>query len=141
VLLVVSRILRLTSALACAIAVASFALFAINQTGTASAHQQKVLNGEAAAPGVAGEPNAGGEAQPGGFGLHRAGERSQSRSEHEGSARKLIDEASDALTSPFSGVVSSSSSEWTTRVARLLFALAVYGFGLGFVARVLRVRA
>jgi hypothetical protein len=100
-----------------------------------------VLNGEAPAPSVAGEPNAAGEPQPGGFGLHRAGAHSSGRSEHESSARKRIDEASNALTSPFSAVVGSSSSEWSSRIANLLLALAVYGFGLGFLARVLRVRA
>jgi hypothetical protein len=106
--------LRLASAAACAITIASFALFAIIQTGTASAHQQKVLSGEAPAP------------RP---------------TQHESSARQLIDEASDALTSPFAGVVSSSSGEWATRTTRLLLALVVYGFGLGFLARVLRARA
>jgi hypothetical protein len=134
-----ARILHVASLLACAVTIASFALFAINQTGTASAHQQKVLNGEAAAPSSLGEPNAAGEPQRGGAG-RRAGARALS-SEHEGSVHKLIDEASDTITSPFEGVVSSSHSEWTTRALRLLMALAVYGFGLGFLARVLRVHA
>jgi hypothetical protein len=114
VLSLLARIVRLASAAMCAITIASFALFAINQTGTASAHQQRLLNGQAPA---------------------------QASAQHESSARKLIDEASDALTSPFSGVVSSSSGEWATRTTRVLLALAVYGFGLGFVARVLRMRA
>ena len=133
--------LRLAAVVACFIAIASFALFAVNQTGTASAHQQKVLNGEAPAPSVAGEPNAAGEAQPGSFGLHRPGVRSRpAGSEHEGSPRKLLDEASEALASPFSGLLASWSSEWTERTERLRLVLVVYGFGLGFLARVLRVR-
>jgi hypothetical protein len=37
--------------------------------------------------------------------------------------------------------VVSSSSEWTTRSVKLLLALLVYGFGLGYLARVVRVRA
>lgn len=53
---------------------------------------------------------------------------------------KAIDEASGQLTSPFSGIVSGSSSEWATRGAKLVLALLVYGFGLGYVARALRVR-
>ena len=44
------------------------------------------------------------------------------------------------LTSPFSGIVSASSSEWADHGVRLLLALLVYGFGLGFLARALRVR-
>jgi hypothetical protein len=135
-----TRILHVASVAICAITIASFALFAINQTGTASANQQKVLNGEAPAPSVAGEPNAAGEAMPGTFGLHRSGSR-PARGEHVGSVHKAIDEASNALTSPVAGVVSGSSSEWTKRTVRLLLALAIYGFGLGFVARTLRVHA
>ena len=40
----------------------------------------------------------------------------------------------------FAGIVSNSDSEWATRSVRLFFALLVYGFGLGFLARTLRVR-
>jgi hypothetical protein len=142
VVLVLTRILRLSSALACAIAIASFGLFAVNQTGTASAHQQRVLNGEAAAPGVAGEPNSNGEAQPGSFGVHRPGARpSHTSTDREGSVHKTIDEAFEALASPFSGITSGSNSEWSTRVIQLLLVLAVYGFGIGFLARALRVHA
>jgi hypothetical protein len=37
-------------------------------------------------------------------------------------------------------VLSGSSSEWATRATKLLLALLVYGFGLGFLARLLAVR-
>jgi hypothetical protein len=53
---------------------------------------------------------------------------------------KALDEASGQLTSPFAGVMSGSSSEWATRIVELLLALVVYGFGLGYIARALRVR-
>ncbi len=53
---------------------------------------------------------------------------------------RTIDEASEELTSPFAGLVSGSSSEWVIRGVKLLLALAVYGFGLSYLARVLRVR-
>lgn len=140
--LVLTRILRTVAVLACAIAVVSFVLFAVNQTGTASAHQQSVLNGEAAAPRVAGELNSNGEAQTGSFGLRHAGARAPSGgTEHQGSVHRSVDEASEALSSPFSGITSGSSSEWGTRVIRLLLVLGVYGLGLGFLARALRVRA
>jgi hypothetical protein len=120
VLFPLARILRLASVIICLIVIASFGLFAINRTGSASAHQQRVLNGEANAPGGAGS----------GAGTSSA---------HKGSVRAAIDDASNALTSPFSEVTS-SSSEWTTHIVRLALALAVYGFGLGFLARVIRVR-
>jgi hypothetical protein len=136
VLATLARILRLASVAICTITIVSFALFAISQTGTASTHQQKVLNGEASAPG---EPNATGEVNSAGS-ASRRGRRSASTA-HEGTVRRVIDEASEALTSPFAGVVSSASSEWAIRTVELLLALAVYGFALSYVARMVRVRA
>ena len=59
---------------------------------------------------------------------------------HGSPVRRAIDNASAALTSPFSGIVSSSDGEWAARSAELLIALALYGFGLGYLARVLRIR-
>jgi hypothetical protein len=112
------RLLRLASLVICAIVIASFAIFVINQTKSASARQTAAI------------------AEPG-----RVVGNSSGRSAHESSAHKDIDEAAEQLTSPFAGVVSSSSSEWLIRGVKLLLALAVYGFGLGFLARVLRVRA
>ena len=117
-----ARILRLASLVICLIAIASFALFVVNQTSSASNHQQEVLNG-AATPtttrGTAGSAHA----------SHR----------HVGAVREAIDDAANTLTSPFAGVTSDSSSEWTIHTVKLLLALAIYGFGLGFLARVLRV--
>jgi hypothetical protein len=124
VLFPLARILRLASVIVCLIVIASFGLFAINKTSSASAHQQRVLSGEANTPGGRGSGTATG-----------AG----ASSAHKGSVRAAIDDASNALTSPFSGVAS-GSSEWTIHIVRLALALAVYGFGLGFVARVIRVR-
>jgi len=100
------------------IVIASFAVFAIDQTKGASAHQQQELAG--------GRP------------AEAAGAKSAPA--HESGAHKAIDDVSGKLTSPFSGVVSGSSSEWAVRSTKLLLALLVYGFGLGFLARTLRVR-
>jgi hypothetical protein len=123
--LLLSRLLRLASIVICLITVASFALFAVNQTGAASAHQQSVLNGEAPSQAInAAGTNVAAPAKGG---------------EHEGAVRRALDDASNAITSPFSGVVS-SHSEWTTRAVRLLLALAIFGFGLGYLARLIRVR-
>jgi hypothetical protein len=123
VLSLLTRVLGLASVVICLIAIASFGLFAFNQTSSASTHQQEVLNGEAhrgAAPRIAGSAKA---TPPPESSLHQA-----------------IDDASNALASPFAGVTAGSSSQWVIRSAKLLLALAVYGFGLGFLVRVIRVR-
>jgi hypothetical protein len=112
----IAKLLRFASLVICAIVVASFAIFALNQTSTASKHQsEEVSNG----PSVT---------------------TSTTSKAHEGSVHEAIDEASSQLTSPFAGVVSGSSSEWLTRGVELLLALIVYGLGFGYLARVLTVR-
>jgi hypothetical protein len=100
------------------IVIASFAIFVVDQSKSASAHQtQEIVNGSLSAT------------------------PSKPRSTaSEGTVHRTIDEASEELTSPFAGVVSGSSSEWVVRGVKLLLALAVYGFGFGYLARVLRVR-
>jgi hypothetical protein len=119
VLSLIVRLLRLASLVICAIVIASFAIFAVDQTKTASKHQTEALSG--GAPSTSNGSAAGSTA-------------------HEGSVRKAIDDANRELTSPFAGVVSGSSSEWLSRGAKLVLALLVYGFVVGFLARTLRVR-
>jgi hypothetical protein len=109
------RVLRFASIVICLIVVASFLVFAANQTSSASGHQREVL-GETPAPSQT-------SAKP-----------------HENSIHKGLDEASETLTSPFSGIVSGASSEWANRGVRMILALLVYGFGLGYLARLVRVR-
>jgi hypothetical protein len=111
------RFIRLASFVICAIVIVSFAIFVIDQTKTASAHQAAEVSGSAAVS--TGAPTS---------------------TAHENVVHRTIDEASEKLTSPFASVVSGSSSEWAIRGIKLLLALVVYGFGLGYVARVLRVR-
>lgn len=113
------RLLRLASIVICLIVLASFAVFAVQQAKSASGHQQEQLNSEL--PGA--RPTAPRKSTPG-----------------EGTVHKALDEAFNELTSPFAGVVSGSSSQWVIRGVKLLLALLVYGFGLGFLARMLRVR-
>jgi hypothetical protein len=110
------RLMRIASFVICLIVIASFVIFVVDQSKTASAHQTREI---ASGPSVSSSPSSG---------------------EHPGGVHKAIDEASEQLTSPFSGIVSSTSSEWVIRGVKLLLALAVYGFGLGYLARVLRVR-
>jgi hypothetical protein len=117
VIFTIVRLLRLASIVICVIVIASFALFVLDQTKTASKHQAaEVSNGPTVTTSTG------------------------SSTSHESGAHKVIDEVSEKLTSPFAGVVSGSSSEWLIRGVKLLLALAVYGFGLGYLSRVLRVR-
>lgn len=112
-------VLRLASLAACLIVIVSFGLFVLNRTDNASKHQQAELN----TPAV-GEHTGPAPAAPG----------------KESSTRKTIDEVAKTLTSPFSAVTDGSSSQWVIRSVGLLLALIVYGFGIGYLARAIRVR-
>jgi predicted PurR-regulated permease PerM len=119
-----ASVLRLASVVACLIVIVSFALFVVDQTGNASAHQHAVVN--AAAPGSAAAPTS--QTTP------------ASSKDGESSARKTIDEAAEAVTSPFSFATEATSSEWLSRGIGLLLTLFFYGFVLGFITRMIRVR-
>jgi hypothetical protein len=116
-------LLRLASFVICLIVIVSFTVFALNQTKTASNHQTEEISGPTASTRAGASTTSG-----------------TSTAGHEGGLHRAIEETSEQLTSPFAGVVSGASSEWASRGVRLLLALAVYGFGLGYLARVLRVR-
>jgi hypothetical protein len=119
-----ASVLRLASVVLCLIVIASFVVFVVDQTGSASAHQQAVVN--AAAPGSAGPP-----ASPTPNASNRRGESS---------ARRTLDDAAEAITSPFSFATEATSSEWLSRGIGLLLTLFFYGFVLGFITRMIRVR-
>jgi hypothetical protein len=117
------RLLRFTAFVTCGIVIVSFMIFAVGQTKSASGTQQAALTiGTATAS--ASSPATGVPAPAPKSGLHR-----------------VIDEASERLTAPFEGIVPASSSEWLDRAVKVLLALAVYGFALGFVARWFKIRA
>jgi hypothetical protein len=120
-----SRTLHLASVFICLVVVASFTVFAVNQTSSASAHQQEVLNDEVAKPSTAAGSGASARSSP---------------SSHESAVHEAIDEASKVFTSPFDGITAGWSSEWLVRSANLGLALVLYGFGLGYLARLIRVR-
>jgi hypothetical protein len=109
-----ARVLRLASIVICAIAVLYFGSFALDQTSSASSHQQAEVNGT--------EPSAG----------------SAAKSKRESGLHEAIDEAFGKLASPFSGVTSGTSDAWTLHIVDTLLVLIVYGFGLAFVARLLK---
>jgi hypothetical protein len=119
VLSAIAKLIRLASLLICLIVIASFVVFAANQTKSASNEQREVLNGTGSS-----EPSSSPHA----------------KRPHKNAFHKALDEASDELTSPFSGIFTGSHSEWGTRGGELILSLLVYGFGLGYIARVIRVR-
>jgi hypothetical protein len=109
-----ASLLRLASWVICLIVLASFVIFVVEQTSSASTHQQEEVNEH---------PSTGAPAP-----------------KHESTVHKKIDEASNFFTSPFAGIVSGSSSQWVIHLVKTALALLVYGFGLSYLARVIRVR-
>lgn len=104
--------------IACLFVMASFAIFVVDQSTNASGQQQEVV------------------AQSGGQTLHTP----KAAGSKPSGLHKAIDEVSNQLTSPFAGIVSSSNSEWGSRIVQLVLALLLYGLGVGYVMRVLSVR-
>jgi hypothetical protein len=119
-----SRTVHLASVFICLVVIASFAVFAVNQTSSASAHQQEVLNNEV--------PKTSTTAV--------SGASASSSASHESALHEAIDEASKVFTAPFDGITAGWSSEWLIRSANLALALLLYGFCLGYLARLIRVR-
>lgn len=116
---VVERAIRAVAIIASAIVLISFALFAIDQfRATSEREQNQLAQRDAADPST-------------------AQERQRER-KHSG-VRETIDDADDFLLSPFTGIVE-GGGRWGTRVAPTLFALLIFGLGLGFLARVMRGR-
>jgi hypothetical protein len=111
-----ARLLRLASIAICLIAIASFATFALDQTSSASSHQQAELN--------ASGPDA-------------PATTASSKPKQKSALHEAIDKAFSTLSSPFSGITSGSSSQWTIQIVDTLLVLLVYGFGLSFLARLL----
>jgi hypothetical protein len=107
---VISRVLRLTAFACCALVVASFGMFARDQMAGASQHQQTELVAGAHPTAASSTPVK--HAQP----------------------RRFIDSAAKVLTKPFDAVVQ-SRNVWVKHGLPALFALLVYGLGLGYLAR------
>jgi len=111
-----ARLLRLASIVVCLIAAAYFLAFAVDQTGSASNHQQAEIN-----------------SSPGAADLETSSAATKVSGPH-----KAIDEVFSKLSSPFSGVTSGASNEWVVHIVNTLLVLLIYGFGLAFVARLIR---
>jgi hypothetical protein len=118
-LLPLATFLRLASRIVCLIVIVSFAIFVVEQTDKASSRQQNALKGTStgsAAPHVVDAPT------------------------HEGTVHRVIDEVANELTSPFSEITAGTSSQWAIRGVGAAMALLVYGLGVGYLARMLRIR-
>lgn len=109
-------LLLLASRIVCLIVIAAFVVFVVNQTSTASTHQQNEVLEDSTSP------------------------SSTSKPKPESTVHRTLDEAANALTSPFAGAVSGSHSQWTIHIVRTVLALLVYGLGVAFLVRFIRVR-
>jgi hypothetical protein len=101
------RFLVIVSFVCCALVIASFAFFAVDQVSGASSQQVASINGSAPAT---------------------------KRAVHHGAVRRFIESAAKDLTYPFHSVLN-SSSQWANQLLLLILGLTVYGVGLGYLAR------
>jgi hypothetical protein len=108
---VIHRGLVLIAVVCCGLVSISFIMFARDQIDTASLHQQALINDRGLVPGASKTP------------VHHA------------QPTRFIDSAAGKLTSPFSSLVRHDSSLWVKHVVPTLFALLLYGVGLGYLAR------
>jgi hypothetical protein len=108
---VIHRALVIVASVLCAFVAVSFVLFARDQLSGASKHQQNEIASSAPAS-IPGPKPIKDEAQP----------------------RRTIDTVAHSLTSPFGSIVQ-SDSQWVQRGLPTIFALLIYGGGLGYLAR------
>jgi hypothetical protein len=104
----VRRVMGTVSFVCCALIIASFAFFAVDQMSGASRQQAAV---------TAGTPIPAKKSNP---------DREQ--------PRRFIDGAARSLTSPFRSIIN-SGSQWADRIVLLVCGLTVYGVGLGYLRR------
>lgn len=109
---VISRTIKLVSFVCCLLIVLSFGMFAVDQMAGASTHQQNELASGSSTPTLPAPAPTKPHAQP----------------------RRFIDSAAKTLTGPFTAIVRSSNA-WVKHGLPALFALLVYGLGLGYLAR------
>ena len=121
----ISKSIRWAALLVSAVVLLSFGLFAIDQTREASA----TTRAEIADTNAANDP-----------GQDAAAEKARERTVQHGDVRNKIDDANDAIVSPFTGIVSSDNI-WVERTIPSLLALLCFGVGLGYLARYANGRA
>jgi hypothetical protein len=116
----IASLLRLVSRIACLIVIASFAIFVVHQATDASNHQQNELNSTL-------PPGSTAATLP-----------TNSNTTKKSTPHRVIDEVAEEITSPFHAITSGTSNQWAIQGVNLVMALLVWGFGLSFLARVLR---
>jgi hypothetical protein len=104
----VHRFLVGISFVCCVLIIASFAFFAVDQVSGASSQQVAELSSPVPS--------------------------SPSKHVHHGALREFVDSAASDLTYPFHSLAR-SSSEWANQLLWLVLGLAIYGVGLGYLAR------
>ncbi|MGZ6643353.1 MAG: hypothetical protein ACXVFK_15215 [Solirubrobacteraceae bacterium] len=117
-------LLRLVSVVASLIVIVSFTLFAIDESRAASSASTRAIAGQRATSVADPSPS-----------------QEKLRERVHGKPREAVDDANDVLVRPFAWADQGSASLWARKGVPALLALAVYGFGLGYLARLLRIRA
>ncbi|HLY47903.1 MAG TPA: hypothetical protein VKR21_01790 [Solirubrobacteraceae bacterium] len=102
------RALATVSFVCCAVIIASFAFFAVDQMSGASQQQVAETAGTAV--------------------VHKAANPDRHQ------PRRFLDSVANALTSPFSSLLH-TESKWADHLFLLVCGLALYGVGLGFLSR------
>ena len=111
---VIHRLLVLAACVCSLFVVASFAMFARDQLAAGSAHQvAEISTSDPIASSASSQPV------------------------HQAQPRRFIDGAASTLTSPFSSIVQ-SDNPWVKHGLPTVFALLVYGVGIGYTARFTR---
>ncbi len=105
------RILVSCSFICCTLVIASFGFFAVDQVAGASSQQVAQVNSGSPVPAA-----------------------SSSSAKHHGAIRRFVDQAAKDLTYPFHSLAR-SGSQWADQILLLVISLAIYGVGLGYLAR------
>lgn len=107
----------LASRIACLIVIAWFVVFAVGQSSKAATQQSNEV--ASATKGAV---------------------KVETPVAHVSSAKQTLDSATETITKPFSSLTSGVSNAWLLHGELTLLTLLIYGLGLGFVARLVRVR-
>jgi hypothetical protein len=116
---VIERALRFAAVVCSLLVIVGWGWFAIDETSAASQQSQAEIAGQTAARSASPDPD-----------------QERDREKVNSKFHEFVDDANDILLRPFSPIAQDSASKWVRRTVPALFALLVYGFGLGVLARV-----
>jgi hypothetical protein len=120
---VLERPLRFASIVLSLIVLLGFALFAIDEAGNGTRESSAGV-GDSVAATVDPSPR-----------------QEAAREKQHGTFREAVDDANDVVLTPFAWAAPDDSGAWVRRTLPALLALAVYGFGLSYLARFSHARA